>query len=213
MILQQFGGLNNISNYATTILAESGFKNVAVVSIVFGAVNVVFTVISCIIVDKLGRRKLLIYSGILIGVSMAMVGVFWCVPGFPKTLNLLFFTLYVIGYSIGWIPVPWLIMSEIFPTRVRGVACGINAQVNRFSVFLVVKTFPQLKSDFHIYGAYFFYGGICLLAAVVVFFFLPETKGRTLEEIEELFSGHAGSKLPYWKSNNYGAAELLESNN
>ena len=207
VVFRQFGGIATIIIYASGIVSDIGFKNATVDSIVFAAAEVVATGILCAIVNKFGRRKLHIFPEIVSSVTMAIVGASFCIPGFSKSLDLLFISLNIMAYSIGWLPIPSLIMSEIFPSHVRSIACGITSQVNRLSMFVVVKTFPQLNNDFHSYGVFFIYGGMCFLCTVVVFFFLPETKYRTLEEIEELFSDHAHLKTRRRESNGYGVME------
>lgn len=188
MIFQQFGGINIVITYCSQIVKDAGFDNATVVSIVIAAVQFVVTAISCLIIDKLGRRILLIFPGILMAISMVLLGAYSHFSGFPPAVALISLSLYIAGFSLGWGPIPWLAMSEIFPIRVRGIASGIVTQVNWLGVFVVIKTFTQIEDAFHLDGAYWFYGAICLLSSIFVFFFFPETKGRTLEEIQELFS-------------------------
>ena len=207
MILSQFNGTNSVITYASGIVTDIGYKNATMIPIIFGAVEVVSSIMSCLVVDKLGRRKLLIFFGIVMGVSSGGVGVSFITSAVPKHLDLVFICLYVLGYSIAWVPVPWLVMPEIFPTNVRGIACGIATQTNWFFLFLVVKTFPDTVDTIHDAGTFMFYAGVCFLSVVVVFFFLPETKGRTLEEIEKIFAGPTDLMSHYRESKSYGATE------
>ena len=187
MLFQQLGGVNAVLTYAATILRETGFNDGPAISIVIAAVQFVATGIACLIVDKLGRRKLLIFPGILMSMSMVLLGFSKYFIRFPDSVVLLSLSLFIIGFALGWGPIPWLVMSEIFPLHVRGIASGIATQVNWLGNFLVVYTYSDLKSALTPAGAFWFYGVICLLSAIFVFFFLPETKGRTLEEVEGLF--------------------------
>ena len=187
MIFQQFGGTNSVLTFASEIVDEVGFSNATVVSIVVAVVQFVVTAISCSIVDKLGRRKLLIFPGILMGVSMVILGFCDRFSVFPSSVSLISLSLFIAGFSLGWGPIPWLVMSEILPTRARGVAGGIVTVTNWLSVFAVIYTFHQIQHAFHLYGTYLFYGAVCFSSAIFVFLFFPETNGRTLEEIEELF--------------------------
>lgn len=188
MIFQQFGGINIVVTYGSQIVQDAGFRDATVVSILITAVQFVATAISCLIVDKLGRRILLIFPGILMAICMVLLGASRHFSNFPHSVALISVLIYIMGFSFGWGPIPWLAMSEIFPTRVRGIASGIVTQVNWLGVFVVIKTFTQLESAFHPDGAYYFYGAVCFISAIFVFFFFPETKGKTLEEIEHLFS-------------------------
>ena len=207
MIFQQFGGVNSILTYASKIVGQAGYDKPTVVSIVVAVVQFVATGISCLIVDKLGRRILLIVPGIVMAASMTILGCSNHFSGFPRSVALISLSLYITGFSMGWGPIPWLAMSEIFPTRVRGIASGIATQVNWLGVFVVVKTYTQIELAFHSDGVFWFYGAVCLLSAIFVFFFFPETKGRTLEEIEELFSDRRGLKSVPYKQSNYNTTE------
>jgi SP family facilitated glucose transporter-like MFS transporter 8 len=81
-------------------------------------------------------------------------------------------------------------MSEIFPTKIRGVASGIATQVNWLGVFIIIKFYVNMENAMHPYGVYWFSAAVCLISVIYVFIFLPETKGKTLEEVEELFATH-----------------------
>ena len=189
MVFRQLGGLNVVLTYAATILRDSGFDDAITISIVIAAVQFVATGIACLTADKLGRRKLLIFPGLLMSMSMVLLGFSQRFTKFPDSVVLLSLSLFITGFALGWGPIPWLVMSEIFPLRVRGIASGIATQINWLSYFLVVYTFSDLESGLTPAGTFWLYGVICLLSAIFVFFLLPETKGRTLEEIEGLFKG------------------------
>ena len=190
MILQQFSGINAVVTYASKMLRDAGISNANVAEITITIVQCIGTGISCLIVDKLGRRLLLTVPTAVMCISMAVLGFSRYFDGFPSSITLISLCLFITGFSFGLGPIPWLIMSEIFPTKVRGVASGVATQVNWLCAFIVIKFYDNMETSMHSYGAYWFFAGFCLLTVVYVFIFLPETKGKTLEEVEELFARH-----------------------
>ena len=96
-----------------------------------------------------------------------------------------------------WGPVPWLVMSELFPMRSRGPAVCMTAMANWLFIFIVTKLYDPMQSSISIQGTFWFYGGCMFLAFVFVYKLVPETKGKTLEEIESLFKPHKNSYMPF----------------
>ena len=190
MVFQQFSGINAVINYASKMLTDAGIEDANVAEIYIGVVQFIGTGISCLIVDKLGRRILLMLPTALMCVSMAVLGASRYFDNFPSGITLLSLCCFITGFSFGLGPIPWLIMSEIFPTKVRGVASGIATQVNWLGVFIVIKFYDDMENSMHDYGLYWFFAVVCLVCVIYVFVFLPETKGKTLEEVEELFANH-----------------------
>ena len=187
MIFQQFSGVNAVAAYASQMLGDAGISNANVATIVISVVQVFVTGLSCLIVDKFGRRKLLILPTLLMFVSMGVLGASKYCGGFPKSITLISLCCFIAGFSLGMGPIPWLIVSEIFPMKVRGVASGVAAQVSWLSAFIVVKFYVKMEDSMHPYGCYWFFAACCLFSVIYVYMFMPETKGKTLEEIEELF--------------------------
>ena len=190
MLFQQFCGIIDLITYASTMLLDAGCSNANVAEIAITAVQIVGTGISSLIVDKAGRRFLLIIPTIVMCASMAVLGASRYYDDFPSSVTLISLCCSIIGFSFGLGPIPWLIMSEIFPTKVRGVASGIATQVNWFSAFILIKFYDDMVASMHSYGTYWFFAAVCFLCVIYVFVFLPETKGKTLEEVEELFANH-----------------------
>ncbi len=190
MIFQQFSGINAVITYASVMLRDAGISNANVAEITIAIVQVIGTGISCLIVDKLGRRLLLTVPTAVMCIGMVVLGLSRYFDGFPSSITLISLCLFITGFSFGLGPIPWLIMSEVFPTKVRGVASGVATQVNWLCVFIVIKFYDNMETSMHSYGAYWFFAAVCLVTVVYVFIFLPETKGKTLEEVEELFARH-----------------------
>lgn len=104
-------------------------------------------------------------------------------------LPLCCFALFVIGFSLGFGPIPWLMMGEVLPAKVRGTAASVATAVNWSCTFLVTKSFPYLIQVAGIHGAFWLFGGMCVLALVFVWLCVPETRGRSLEDIEKSLTG------------------------
>ena len=190
MLFQQFSGINAVITFASNMLRDAGISNANAAEITITLVQVVGTGISCLIVDKLGRRLLLMFPTALMCISMVVLGASRYYGGFPSGITLLSLCCFIVGFSLGIGPIPWLLMSEIFPTKIRGVASGIATQVNWLGVFIIIKFYVNMENAMHPYGVYWFYAAVCLISVIYVFIFLPETKGKTLEEVEELFATH-----------------------
>jgi MFS family permease len=202
MIFQQFCGINSVLFFASVIFksAHSSHSLEPYEPTLIGVVQVIATVIAGFLMDRLGRRVLLIISGSLLTISSIGLGVFFKI----NTLNnhdthdshgtvhvpwlaLVCLVIYIAGFSLGFGPIPWLIMSEILPTRARGTAGGIAAAVVWLSSFLVTYLFHHFTDGMQYYGTFWFYGGVSLLGTLYIIIVVPETKGKTLEEIEVHF--------------------------
>ena len=190
MFFQQFGGINAVIAYASQMLRDAGISDANVAEIAIGIVQCLGTGISCLIVDKLGRRFLLMYPTLVMSISMIVLGASRYFGGFPSYITLICLCCFITGFALGMGPIPWVIMSEVFPTKVRGVASGVTTQVNWFGAFMVMKFYVNMEDSMHSYGCYWFFAAVSLCAVVYVFIFLPETKGKTLEEVETLFANH-----------------------
>lgn len=195
MIFQQFSGVNAVIFYTTDIFARSGFDaNPSTPTVIVGAVLVVATGVSCVLADSAGRRVLLMVSGTLMCLSIIVLGVdFFLFEVKHVTsigwLALVCVIVYIASFSIGWGPVPWLIMSEIFPARAKGLAAGIATGINWLAAFITTKEFHSLAVEVHDYGTFWIFGGICAISVIFVLMFLLETKGKSLEQIEDHYKG------------------------
>jgi sugar porter (SP) family MFS transporter len=189
-IFQQITGINTVIYYAQTILESTGFGDVASIlaTVGIGVINVVMTVVAILLLDRVGRRPLLIGGLVgMFGMLLVLGGVFY-LPGLGGALGYLAtgsLMLYVAFFAIGLGPVFWLLIAEIYPLNVRGTAMGVATVVNWLANLAVAQLFPQL---FDLIGpAFTFWLFALLTAGAIVFsqYFVPETNGRTLEEIED----------------------------
>ena len=191
LFFHQFSGTNAVMTYASTMLRDAGISNANVAEIAIVAVRLTGTGISCLIVDKVGRRILVIIPAAVMCASMAVLGASRYCDGFPPSITLISLCCFIFGFALGIGPMAWLIMSEIFSTQVRGVASGMAVLVNWLCCFIVIKFYGHMETSMHSYGTYWFFAAVCFACMIYAFVFLPETKGKTLEEMEELFANHS----------------------
>ncbi len=193
-VFQQFVGINVVLYYAPEIFKSMGANtDVALLqTIIVGSVNLIFTVLAIMTVDKFGRKPLMIVGALGMGVSMFALG-FSFFNYAVGIFALICMLVYVASFAMSWGPVTWVLLSEIFPNRIRGRAMAIAVAAQWVSNYLVSWTFPMMdKNSFLIekfnHGfAYWIYGFMAILAMLIIWKFVPETKGKTLEEMEKVW--------------------------
>lgn len=181
------------------VLQAAGFKESGgAATVVIGVVQVIATVVACTMMDKLGRRKLLIIAGLGMALSCFTLGLYYNVSranaastGSLSWLALASLIGYIVAFSLGWGPVPMLFMSEVLPARARGTASGAATLVNWGLAFFVTKFFSSMQEAAGLDGSFWLFGIACLFAVLFVFRQVPETNGRSLEEIEQFFAGQS----------------------
>lgn len=184
-IFQQFSGINAIMYYAPEIFKAIGTESNAafVQTVAVGAVNLVFTFVAIWLVDRAGRRALLIAGSIGQAITLAAVGALFHTNG-SGVLLLVMILLYVASFAMAMGPVVWIVISEIFPNRVRGRAMSIATFVLWGACYIVSQTFPMLVDTVGSATTFWIYGIVSIATLVFVATSVPETKGRSLEEIE-----------------------------
>ena len=176
-------------------LQAAGFKESGgAATVVIGAVQVIATIVACAVMDSLGRRRMLIIAGLGMALGCGTLGVYYSVSRTnpSSTENLGWLALgslicYIIAFSLGWGPVPMLFMSEVLPARARGTASGAATLMNWALAFVVTKFFTSLQITIGLDGSFWLFGLACLLSVLYVIRHVPETKGRSLEDIEKFF--------------------------
>ncbi|MDX9880583.1 MAG: sugar porter family MFS transporter [Prolixibacteraceae bacterium] len=184
-IFQQWCGINIIFNYAADIFRSAGFSvSDALFNIVItGTFNLVFTFVAMATVDRLGRRKLMIIGSAGLAVIYILLGgSFYYHYSGIVTLVLILTGISV--YAMTLAPVTWVILSEIFPNKVRGAAMAVATSFLWIASFIIVYTYPMLKRAFDAHGTFCIYALICVAGCIFICKKLPETKGKTLEELE-----------------------------
>ncbi|XP_048368812.1 solute carrier family 2, facilitated glucose transporter member 8 [Sphaerodactylus townsendi] len=210
MFFQQASGINAIMFYAETIFEEANFKDSSAASVIVGLIQLFFTAVAALCIDRMGRKILLVVSGVIMAISAAVFGMYFKIaaPSLGNSsridllgaalveeeyhlswLAVLSLSLFIMGFALGWGPIPWLVMSEIFPLRARGAASGACVLTNWLMAFLVTKEFHDFMVFLTPYGTFWLFAAACLLNVLFTALCVPETKGKTLEEIETYFQG------------------------
>ena len=187
-VFQQLCGINVVFNYATTIFQSIGVsQDEQLLQTVFiGGVNLLFTLLAMMLVDKLGRKPLMLLGA----VGLAILYIIVVIMLGNKSPQVSWFLLAAIGtYAMSLAPVTWVLISEIFPNKVRGAATSIAVVSLWMAYFILTFTFPILYKHLMDH-TFYIYSGICVLGALFVSMKVKETKGKTLEELEDVIVGH-----------------------
>lgn len=186
---QQFSGINAIAYFAPKIFSESGFaaKDAIIATVLVGITNVISTFLTILLIDRFGRRKLLLVSQLGVIIMLATLIFSFAIQSF--FINVLAtgaVVFYVFFYSLGFGPIVWVLISEIFPIAVRAKGLAFCTFISWMSNYLVVLTFPNLVASLGPAGTFAIYGVLTLLAFLFCVRYIPETKGKSLEQIEKL---------------------------
>jgi sugar porter (SP) family MFS transporter len=184
-VFQQWCGINVIFNYAEDIFRAAGYdvstvlKNIAWT----GSVNLLFTLVAFAIVDIGGRRPLMLIgaAGLAVVYGIMGIGYYGGVKGLPMLLLVL---AAIAFYAMSLAPVTWVVISEIFPNRIRGAAISVAVTSLWIACFILTYTFPILNQTLGAAGTFWLYSAICVAGFIFITFRLPETKGKTLEQLE-----------------------------
>ncbi|OGD20343.1 MAG: hypothetical protein A2W03_16480 [Candidatus Aminicenantes bacterium RBG_16_63_16] len=185
-VFQQITGINAVLYYAPRIFERAGFERVSAIgqSTIVGLVNMLFTIVAILLVDRVGRKPLLLIAAAGMGVSQVLLGFAFKVQGLPESAILALILLYIAFFAMAMGPIVWVIMSEIFPTRLRGSAMAMATVMLWAADFAVTLTFPVISDRLNQSTAFWMYAAMCAIDFVFMLTVLPETKGKTLEEIE-----------------------------
>jgi SP family sugar porter-like MFS transporter len=182
---QQWCGINVIFNYAQEIFSSAGYgvSDILFNIVVTGITNVIFTFVGMYTVDKLGRRSLLMFGAIGLACIYALLGA--CYYFQISGLAVLILVVFAIAcYAMTLAPITWVVLSEIFPNKIRAMAMAVSTFSLWTACFVLTYTFPLLNKGLGSYGTFWLYGVICVLGFIFIKKRLPETKGKSLEEIE-----------------------------
>ena len=189
MMVNQLSGKYVLVAYQNKIFADVGFSHPNFPSIFVASVSAAFSIASSFIVDRMGRRPLYTIAGAIISVSLLLLGVcFYLDTVTTKWIGTVCFVIYNIGYSVSWGTVAILTSSEIYPLKSRGAGAGLGLLSFWLSGFILTLVFPQLEALVHEYSMFWIFGILCVIATIVIPTCMPETKGKSLEEIELYFA-------------------------
>jgi len=189
-VFQQWCGINVVFNYAEEIFAAAGYgvTDILFNIILTGSVNLIFTLVAIQTVDKWGRKNLMLFGSSGLAVAYVLLGAsyFFAVKGM---LVLIIVVTAIAVYAMSLAPVTWVVLSEIFPNRVRGAAMSIATTSLWIACTILTFTFPFLNRHLNSFGSFWLYAAICVAGFIFIKTKLPETKGKSLEQIEATLIG------------------------
>ncbi|XP_076280288.1 trehalose transporter 1 isoform X2 [Lasioglossum baleicum] len=196
MFFQQFSGINAVVFYTVQIFEDAGSSIANLSAIIVGVVNFISAFAAATVIDRLGRKILLYISAVSMILTLITLGGFFYAKNVVKSdvstigwVPLMSLIVYMIGFSLGYGPIPWLMMGEILPAKIRGSAASVVTAFNWSCTFIVTKAYLDVVSHLGAYGTFWLFGAIVLVGLFFVIFCVPETRGRSLEEIEKRFTG------------------------
>ncbi len=195
-ILQQITGVNTVLYYGSLIFrsqAHSSVSSAVGLNVLIGAINFVGTMVAIVWIDRLGRKPLLLSSAALMAVSLVFLGFAFRMPHLSAWSVMPWMLVYVFAFAIGLGPGTWLLMSEMFPTVVRGQTMAVATVCLWLASLLLTSTFISLLTAMGAPATFWLYAAICVFTVFFIWRAAPETKGKSLEEIEKLLSF---SKVP-----------------
>lgn len=195
---QQFQGANAIFYYIPLIVEKatgSSASSALLWPIIQGVILVIGALVYMVIADKFNRRTLLTVGGTVMGLSFLMPAILNAMmPNMSPMMIVVFLSIYVAFYSATWAPLTWVLVGEIFPLAIRGRASGLASSFNWIGSFLVGLLFPIMTAAMAQEAVFAIFGIICVLGVVFVRVAVPETRGRSLEEIEQVGAARAALK-------------------
>lgn len=194
-VFQQIVGINAVLYFAPRIFDTMGMGNPMVQTVIMGVINILFTLLAVFTVEKWGRKPLLIYGSIGMALGAFGVALSNLVVGMPAIVAVVSIMVYSASFMFSWGPICWVLISEIFPNTIRGAAVAVAVAFQWIFNFIVSSTFlpmynmrlGEMGDKFGHMFAYALYGVICVVAAIFVWKLVPETKGKTLEEMNNLW--------------------------
>jgi len=196
-ILQQITGINTVLFYGSVIFKEQvgGQTDTAAIgyNVAVGLVNFLATIVALAVIDRLGRRPLLMISASVMAACQAALGAAFLLQPPPALLVLAIMLVCVAAFAVGLGPGTWVLLAEIFPTRVRGRAMSIATVALWSACFALTMTFLTLVRWLTASGAFWLYGAMCVLEFLIIWRWLPETRGKTLEQIERFWKQPASA--------------------
>ncbi|QDX00163.1 sugar porter family MFS transporter [Staphylococcus chromogenes] len=197
-LLQQLIGINAIIHYAPTIFHKAGLGDSASIlsTVGIGVVNVLVTIVAILIIDKIDRKKLLMMGNLGMVFSLLAMSLLIWLLGVDASVWIIIIclALFIVFFGLSWGPVLWVMLPELFPMRARGAATGIAALVLSIGSLLVAYLFPIISSVLNVQQVFLIFAVIGIIAFFFVMKFLPETRGRSLEQIEADLRGQSAQK-------------------
>lgn len=195
MTFQQLSGINAVIFYSNNIFESAGSNlDPTISAIIIGVVQVIATFVSILLVDKAGRRILLLLSDFIMGVSLCVLGVYFFMKSTTDVsgigfLPLLSVVVFIVMFSLGFGPIPWMMVGELFAPEVKGIAASLAVALNWTLAFLVTLSFGFVSRMIGTAAVFLTFAVVCFVGTVFIFFVVPETKGKTLGQIQKELAG------------------------
>jgi SP family arabinose:H+ symporter-like MFS transporter len=188
-VFGQLTGINAVIYYGPEILKQAGiqFGNALQFQTILGFINLIFTILALLLIDKLGRRPLLVGGMAAVVLTLLMAGLLFLTENPNGILIVVVLGAYIACIAFSICAVIWVLTPEIFPNRLRGRAMSIAAFSNWGTNTIAAYLFPWYVASFGMHTGFFTFGAICLVATLFFWKFVPETKGKSLEQIEQIF--------------------------
>ncbi|KAB0794304.1 hypothetical protein PPYR_11143 [Photinus pyralis] len=193
---QQLSGINIVLFYTQTIFLLAGTTIPSEIStIIVGVVQILAGSLTPLLVERTGKRLILIFSAVGMACAMALLGLYFYIQNSPIAKSHLFWLpiasliCYNISYSAGFGPLPWAVLGEVFPANVKSAASTLTASVCWLLAFIITNIFGVVIETIGIYGTFWLFSSFCIVAVFFVYFLLPETSGKTLQEIQAILNG------------------------
>ena len=188
-VLQQWCGINVLFNYAQEVFRDAGYGvgDILFNIVITGTINLLFTLLAMTLVDRLGRRSLMLFGCMGVGIAHLLIALAYHLH--LHGLAVLVFTLCAIAcYAMSLAPITWVLISEIFPNRIRGLGVSVAVSALWAASFVLVYTFPWMNRTLGPSGTFVTYGSVCLAGFLFVKTNVPETRGKSLEEIQQVIA-------------------------
>lgn len=201
MFFQQMSGINAVIFYTGDIFrdANTGIEP-TLATIIVGVMQVIATFVSSLVVDKLGRRILLLASIGVMTICTILLGTFFVLQSNDRDsvenlgwLPIVATSVFIIMFSLGFGPIPWMMVGELFAPDIKGVASSMAGAFNWILAFIVTKTFGNIRDSIGQGETFFLFAGLSVVGILFVFFAVPETKGKSLSEIQVMLAGESGT--------------------
>ncbi|XP_060523215.1 uncharacterized protein LOC132700112 [Cylas formicarius] len=195
VLLQQFAGINPILSFMKTIFEASGSTiSPNVCTVIIGVVEVSSNIACVFVVEKLGRRVLFLGSCLGCFISISALGVYFYLKAHDHDVDSLFWLpvfsliVYNVFFSLGLGPLPWAVVGEVFPSNIKGFATAVCSGSNFLVSCVITFLFPLISEALGMAGSFWLFGAFCFVGIIFVYYFLPETKGKTLAEIQKMLA-------------------------
>jgi MFS transporter, SP family, arabinose:H+ symporter len=186
-VFQQISGANAVFFYAPIIFEQAGMnvEDQLFQQIMIGAINMIFTIVAMKFVDQWGRKKMMLSGSLLMALWLLLIGLCFAFDFFQGYMLTILVLTFIATYATTLAPVTWVLIAEIFPSKIRGVAISVATGMLWLACFALAYGFPVLIELLNAPQTFFFFSAICFLYFLILLKYIPETKGKTLEEFEQ----------------------------